>query len=75
MGTAEVDDDDGDSVSCCTAAANEYREVTVWRQRLLPVEADDDGDGICCCTAAANECQPSDPTTIATAMLWDYDRC
>ncbi len=72
---AEADDDDGDSVSCCTAAANEYREVTVWRQRLLPAEANNDGDGVRCRTAAANECRPSDPTMIATATLRDYDRC
>ncbi len=75
MTTVEADNDAGDGVSCCTAAANECGEVTIWQQRLLPVEADDDGDGVRCCTAAANECQPSDPTTIATAMLWDYDRC
>ena len=75
MATAEVDDDDGDGVSCCTAAADECREVTIWQRRLLPVEADDDGDSVRCCTAAANECQPSDPTTIATATLQDYNRC
>ncbi len=75
MAKAEADDDDGDNVSCCTAAANECGEVTIWRRRLLPAEVDDDGDGICCCTAAANECQPSDPTRIETAMLRDYDHC
>jgi hypothetical protein len=75
MATAEADDDDGDGVSCCTAAANECGEVTIWQRRLLPAEANNDGDGIRCCTAAADECRPSDPTMIATATLRDYDRC
>ena len=75
MVMAEADDDDGDGISCCTAAANECGEVTIWRQRLLPVEANDDGDGVRCCTAAANECRPSDLTTIATATLQDYYCC
>ncbi len=56
MATAEADDDDGDGISCCTAAANECKEVTIWRRRLQSAEANDDGDGVCCCTAAANEC-------------------
>ncbi len=68
-------DEDGDGVSCYTAAADKCREVTIWQRRLLPVEADDDGDGVRCCTAAANECQPSDPTTIATVALRDYNHC
>jgi hypothetical protein len=75
MATAEVDNDDGDGVCCCTAAANECGEVTIWRQCLLPMEADNNGDGVHCCTAAADECRPSDPTTIATATLRDYNRC
>ncbi len=75
MVTAEADDDDGDGVSCCTAAVNECGEVTIWQRRLLPAEADNDGDGVRCCTAAADECRPSDPTTIATVTLRDYDRC
>jgi hypothetical protein len=75
MATAEADDDDGDGISCCTAAANECGEVTIWRPRLLLAEANNDGDGVCCCTAAANECRPSDPTTIAMATLQDYDHC
>jgi hypothetical protein len=45
MAMAEAADDDGDSVSCCTAAANECGEVTIWQKCLLPVEANDDGDG------------------------------
>jgi hypothetical protein len=30
MATAEADDDDGDGVSYCTAAADECGEVTIW---------------------------------------------
>ncbi len=75
MATAEADDDDGDGISCCTAAANECREVTIFVTTSSAAKAGDDGDGICCCTSAANECQPSDPTMIAMATLRDYDRC
>ncbi len=75
MAMAEADNDDGDGVSCCTAAANEFGEVTIWRRHLLSAEAGDDGDGVRCCTAAADECRPSDATTIATVTLQDYNRC
>jgi hypothetical protein len=75
MAMAEADNDDGDSVSCCIAAADECAKVTIWRRCLLLVEADNDGDGVRCCTAAANECRPSDLTTIATATLQDYYCC
>jgi hypothetical protein len=75
MATAEADDDDGDGISCCTAATDECGEETIWRRRLLPAEADDDGDDVHYCNAAADECRPSDPTMIATVMLRDYNRC
>jgi hypothetical protein len=30
MVTTEADNDDGDGVSCCTAAADECGKVTIW---------------------------------------------
>ncbi len=56
MVMAEVDNDDSEGISCCTAAADECGEVTIWRQHLLPAEAEDDADDVRCCAAAADEC-------------------